>query len=195
MANLNKLIDALQASPAVQQALNTNQLLLFIDLCCHLRQELIYTPGSSPTIPPLRLPDNVQQFLALCLFSSKSSNYLVIIGDSWKALSRIIWATPDRAATPSTLDLFLKHGVELSLCARLIYYKGVIIMLLHQLGGLLDHLSCSAHIPSAPNAAVGSPTARCTKRHYSQGMRVRYLYFPPIFTVMVSVHCVQCLSG
>jgi len=79
MAALNKLIHALQAYPSVQCSLNTNQLFLFIDLCCHLRQELLYTPGSSLAIPPLRLPDNIRQFLVLCLFPSKTSNCLSII--------------------------------------------------------------------------------------------------------------------
>ena len=116
MAALNKLIHALQAYPSVQCSLNTNQLFLFIDLCCHLRQELLYTPGSSLAIPPLRLPDNIRQFLVLCLFPSKTSNCLSIIDDCWKALSRIIWATHDRVAAPSMLDFFLKYGVELSLC-------------------------------------------------------------------------------
>ena len=103
MSSLSRLASALLASPSLQQSFNTTQLLLFIGLCCHLRQELAYTPSNSPHLPPLHLPGNIQQFLALCLFSNNSAIEISLIEDAWKALNRIIWEAADRVASPSTL--------------------------------------------------------------------------------------------
>lgn len=115
MSSLTKLASVLQQSPSLQRSLNTNQLLLFIDICCHLRQELDYTPSNSPHLPPLHLPSNIEHFLALAIFSDDNREVLDIISDAWKALGHFIWDTTDRVAPSSTLPLFLKYGPNLNL--------------------------------------------------------------------------------
>jgi hypothetical protein len=116
MAHLLKLAHALEAFPSLQESFNANDILLFVDLCCHLRSELDLTPNNDRSLPPLHLPTNLQSFLALCVFSTDKKLAIQAINDAWKALSRIIWESANRVSPPSALPLFLKYGPELGIC-------------------------------------------------------------------------------
>jgi hypothetical protein len=116
MAHLLGLAHALEAFPSLQESFNTNDILLFVDLCCHLRPELDLTPSNDRSLPPLHLPMNLQTFLALCVFSSDKKTAILTINEAWKALSRIIWESANRVSPPSALPLFLKYGPALGIC-------------------------------------------------------------------------------
>jgi hypothetical protein len=119
MAKLLKLAQAIQAFPSLH-VLDTDQLLLFIDICCHLRPEFDLLPTNDPDLPPLHLPTNIHTFLAKAILSSDAQEERDLIRDAWKALGRIIWQTGIREAAPSVLPLFLQYGSALKLCECLI---------------------------------------------------------------------------
>jgi hypothetical protein len=122
MAELIKLVQAIQGFPSLH-VLDTNQLLLFINICCHLRPEFDLLPSNNPELPPLHLPTNIHTFLAKGILSSSTQDDLDLIGDAWQALSRIIWQTGFKEAAPSVLPLFLQHGPALKLCECLILIR------------------------------------------------------------------------
>jgi hypothetical protein len=110
MADLVELVKVLTSFPVLQNWFSTTQMLLFIDLACHLRREIDLNPSNNPATPPLHLPKNVQHFLSLSVFGDSSIDAQTSIDQAWDALGSIIWKLPQRKAAPETLPLFLEHG-------------------------------------------------------------------------------------
>jgi hypothetical protein len=110
MADLAELVKVLTSFPVLQNRFSTTQMLLFIDLACHLRREIDLNPSNNPDTPPVHLPKNVQDFLSLSVFSDSSTHTQILIDQAWDALSTIIWKLPHRNAASETLPLFLEHG-------------------------------------------------------------------------------------
>ena len=115
MVALSKLLKVLADFPALQASLTVEQLLRFIDICCHLRPELDLNPSNNRNTPPLHLPENVATFLCFCIFSVLNQTSRAHISLAWDALSSFIWTMPFRTAPTECIDLFLEHGPKLHL--------------------------------------------------------------------------------
>ena len=111
MSTLSQLVEALERIPALQNSLQLNQLVLFIDLCQQVRPGLDLEPTFNPALPPHALPHRFHVFLAEAIFSTTDRESLNTISLLWKALSRLIWELGP-GHSPLLLPLFLKYGVR-----------------------------------------------------------------------------------
>jgi hypothetical protein len=108
MSDIAHLICALESAIDL---ISFRQLILFIDLCAHLRP-LIDHGGqlANTNVPPLWLQQNVQIFLKDALSSLDRPMDIGIIQELWDRLSRLIWSLGHRPASKALLPLFLEYG-------------------------------------------------------------------------------------
>jgi len=108
MSDIAQLICALESTIDL---ISFQQLILFIDLCAHLRP-LIDRGGrlANTNVPPLWLQQNVQTFLRDALSSLDKSVDISTVKGLWDRLSRLIWTLGHRPASKALLPLFLEYG-------------------------------------------------------------------------------------
>lgn len=97
------------------ESMEMSQLILFIDICCHLRASLALQDHITPDDGPLSLPSNVILFLIKCLETCGPSQTHSTIKSAWEALGSFVWQLPERQVPPSVTKLFLRFGESLSI--------------------------------------------------------------------------------
>lgn len=115
MFTITELLIRLQRRPALTEALNLGQLVLFIDICCHIRPHLELQHPHLETFSPAELPHNVLLFLVSCLSTVGQGVSLSTIKTAWECVGALIWELPKRHAPPEVVPLILKHGTPLKI--------------------------------------------------------------------------------
>ncbi|KAG9052736.1 hypothetical protein FS842_009330 [Serendipita sp. 407] len=107
------LIEALTKDYKTLKDISFKQIILFADICSHLRP-LLQRKGQlvNPDVPPLRLYSKVHHFLVDALSEHGSAVDFAMVDRLWTSLSRLVWKLGHKPASKSLLSVFLEHGIK-----------------------------------------------------------------------------------
>ena len=105
-------LQILQQDPTLLDIISFYDMVLFVNLACHLRERIRWNQSDDVTGPPINLPISVHNFLCDAL---EAEDHLV--RSLWSSLRQLVWADTfgynshfPYERSPSLMPLFLKYG-------------------------------------------------------------------------------------